>query len=142
MASQAISAYGSLLKRGDGNVPEVFTTVPEVQSISGPSTETDEAEVTTHSSAADGAFREFILTLIDAGSIEFDINYVPGNAVHQGVRSDFQNRTKRNWQIVLPGNAQTISFTGYVKTFSMEFPTDGPVTASVSVRLTGAVTFS
>lgn len=140
--SDAISAYGTLLKRGDGGAPETFTTVPEVRSISGPSTETDEAEVTTHSSAAAGAYREYILTLIDAGSIEFDINYVPSNVVHQGVLTDFQNRTKRNWQLVLPGNAQTISFTGYVKTFSLEFPTDDAVTASVSIRLTGGVNFS
>lgn len=142
MATQAISAYGTLLKRGDGGAPETFTTVPEVRSISGPSTETDEAEVTTHSSAAAGAYREFILTLIDAGSIEFDINYVPTDAVHIGVRSDFANRTKRNWQLVLPGSVQTISFTGYVKTFSLEFPTDDAVTAKVSIRLTGSVTFS
>jgi predicted secreted protein len=140
--SDAISAYGTLLKRGDGGAPETFTTVPEVRSISGPSTETDEAEVTSHSSAALGAYREFILTLIDAGSIEFDMSYVPANAVHIGVRTDFINRTKRNWQLVLPGGAQTISFTGYVKTFSLEFPTDDAVTASVSIRLTGGVTFS
>ena len=142
MATQAISAYGTLLKRGDGGAPQTFTTVPEVRSISGPSTETDEAEVTTHSSAAAGAYREYILTLIDAGSIEFDINYVPSDAVHQGVRSDFINRVKRDWQIVLPGSIQTISFSGYVKTFSLEFPTDDAITASVSIRLTGAVTFS
>lgn len=142
MATQALSAYGTLLKRGDGGAPETFTTVPEVRSISGPSTETDEAEVTTHSTAAAGAYREYILTLIDAGSIEFDINYVPSDAVHQGVRADFIARTKRNWQLVLPGNVQTISFTGYVKTFSMEFPVDDAITASVSIRLTGAVTFS
>jgi predicted secreted protein len=142
MATQALSAYGTLLKRGDSGAPETFTTVPEVRSISGPSTETDEAEVTSHSSAAAGAYREFILTLIDAGSIEFDMNYVPSDAVHQNLRSDFTSRTKRNWQLVLPGNAQTISFSGYVKTFSLEFPTDDAVTASVSIRLTGAVTFS
>lgn len=142
MATQALSAYGTLLKRGDGGAPETFTAVPEVQSISGPSTETDEAEVTTHSSAAAGAYREFILTLIDAGSIEFEINYVPGDAVQQGVRSDFTNRTKRNWQLVLPGSVQTISFTGYVKTFNLDFPTDDAIKASVSIRLTGAVTFS
>lgn len=142
MATLALSAYGTLLKRGDGGSPETFTTVPEVRSISGPSTETDEAEVTTHSSAAAGAYREFILTLIDAGSIEFDINYVPTDVVQQGVRSDFTNRTKRNWQLVLPGSVQTISFTGYVKTFSLDFPVDDAVTAKVSIRLTGAVTFS
>jgi hypothetical protein len=32
MATQALSAYGTLLKRGDGGAPETFTTVPEVQS--------------------------------------------------------------------------------------------------------------
>lgn len=142
MGTQALSAYGTLLKRGDGGAPETFTTVPEVRSISGPSTETDEAEVTTHSSAASGAYREFILTLIDAGSIEFDINYVPTDAVHLGLRNDFTGRTKRNWQLVLPGNVQTISFTGYVKTFNLDFPTDDSITAKVSIRLTGQVTFS
>lgn len=142
MPSNAISAYGTLLKRGDGGSPETFTTVPEVRSISGPSMETDEADVTTHSSAAFGAFREFILTLIDAGTIEFDINYVPSDSVHAGLRSDFLNRTKRNWQLVLPGNVQTISFAGYVKTIPLEFPVDGPITQKLTIRCTGAPTFS
>ncbi len=142
MASAAISAYGTLLKRGDGGSPETFTSVPEVRSISGPSMETDEADVTTHSSAAAGAFREFILTLIDAGTIEFDINYVPSDPVHIGLRTDFLARTKRNWQLVLPGAVQTISFAGYVKTMPFEFPTDGPVTQKLTIRCTGAPTFS
>lgn len=142
MSTQALSAYGTLLKRGDGGAPETFTTVPEVKSISGPSTETDEAEVTTHSSAAAGAFREFILTLIDAGSLEFDMNYVPTDVVQRGVRTDFLNRTIRNWQVVMPGNVQTISFAGYVKTFNFDFPTDDAITTKVSIRITGAVTFS
>lgn len=140
--SNAISAYGTLLKRGDGGSPETFSTIAEVRSISGPSMETDEAEVTTHSSAAAGAYREFILTLIDAGSIEFEINYVPSDATHIGVRNDFLNRTKRNYQIVLPGNVQTISFTGYVKSMPLEFPVDDAIKAKVSIRCTGAPTFA
>lgn len=142
MATAAISGYGTLLKRGDGGAPETFNTVGEVRSISGPSMETDEADVTTHSSAAAGAFREFILTLIDAGSVEFDINYVPADATHIGLRNDFLGRTKRNWQIILPGSIQTISFSGYVKTMPFEFPTDDAITAKISIRCTGAPTFS
>lgn len=142
MATQAISAYGTLLQRGDGGGPETFTTVPEVRSISGPSLETDEAEVTTHSSAAAGAFREYILTLIDAGTIEFEINYVPSDPVHIGIRTDFLNRTKRNWKLILPGSIQTISFTGYVKTMPLNFPVDDAIMANVTIRLTGAPTFS
>lgn len=142
MATQALSAYGTLLKRGDGGAPETFTTVPEVRSISGPTMETDEADVTTHSSAAAGAFREFILTLIDAGTVEFDINYVPTDAVHLGLRNDFLARTKRNWQLVLPGGVQTISFSAYVKTAPFEFPVDDAITQKLTLRCTGAPTFS
>ena len=120
MATAAISGYGTLLKIGDGGSPETFTTIGEVRSISGPSMETDEIDVTTHSSAAAGAFREFILGLIDAGSVEFDINYVPGDATHISLRTSFLARSLKNYQCVLPGAVQTISFAGYVKTMPFE----------------------
>lgn len=142
MPTQAISGYGTLLKRGDGGAPETFTTVGEVRSVSGPSMETDEADVTTHSSAASGAFKEFIMTLIDAGSIEFETNYVPSDPTHVGIRQDFLARTKRNWQIVLPGAIQTISFSAYVKSMPYEFPTDAAITQKISLRITGAPTWS
>jgi len=142
MPTAAISGYGTLLKRGDGGSPETFSTVGEVRSISGPSMETDEIDVTTHSSAAAGAFKEFIMGLIDAGSVEFDTNYVPSDGTHIGLRNDFLNRTKRNWQIVLPGAIQTISFAGYVKSMPFEFPVDDAITQKISIRCTGAPTFS
>lgn len=140
--SNAISAYGTLLKRGDGGGPETFTTVPEVRVLNGPTMETDEAEVTSHSSAAAGAFREFILTLIDLGTLDFEYNYVPTDAQHIGIRNDWQNRVKRNWQLVLPGSVQTISFTGYVKTHTFDFPVDDAMMVKGQIRLTGAPTFS
>ena len=142
MPSAAISGYGTLLKRGDAGSPETFSTVGEVRSMSGPSMETDEIDVTTHSSAAAGAFKEFIMGLIDAGSIEFDTNYVPSDPTHIGLRNDFLNRTKRNWQIVLPGAIQTISFAGYVKSMPFEFPVDDAIMQKISIRCTGAPTFS
>jgi predicted secreted protein len=142
MPTAAISGYGTLLKRGDGGAPETFTTVGEVRSISGPSMETDEADVTTHSSAAQGAFREFILTLIDAGTVEFETNYVPSDPTHIGLRTDFLARTKRNWQIVLPGSIQTISFAAYVKTIPFEFPVDDAMMQKITLRCTGAPAFS
>lgn len=140
--SNAISGYGSLLKRGDGATPEVFSNVGEVRSISGPSMEVSEEEVTTHASAAAGAFREFIATLIDAGQMEFEINYVPSDSTHVGLRSDLLGRVKRNFKLVLPGNIETISFTAFVKQAPYEFPTDGVIKQKVTLRITGAPTWS
>lgn len=140
--SNAISAYGTKIKRGDGGSPETFSDVGEVRSISGPSIEVDEQEVTTHSSAALGAFKEFIATLIDAGSIEFDINYVPSDITHQAIRSDLLLRRIGNWKIVLPGLVETISFKAFVKSAPYEFPTDNVVKQKIALRVTGAPTWS
>lgn len=137
-----ISAYGTLLKRGDGGAPETFTTVKDTSSITLNGLQTDEVETTTHSSAAAGAFREFKLTLIDPGTLEFDLNYDPSDATHINMRNDWLNRTTRNWQIVLPGAIQTISATGYVKGGPFDFAVDDVIKQRVSIRLTGAVTFS
>lgn len=131
---------GTLLKRGDGGNPETFTTVPNVKSISGPSTENDEVDITTHSST--GGYREFVTTLSDPGTVEFDMIYEPTDTQHIGIRTDFNNKTKRNWQIVLPGAAQTISFAAYVQAMPLEFPTDDVITMKVTLRLSGPPTFS
>jgi predicted secreted protein len=140
--SSALSGYGTLLKRGDGGAPEVFTTVAEVRSMTGPSMEVGETEVTTHSSAAAGSFREYIATLIDAGQIEFEINYVPSFPQHSGIRNDLLARTLRNWKIVLPGNIETVSFTAFVKAAPYEFPTDDAIKQKITLRITGAPVWS
>ena len=74
----AISAFGTLLKVGDGGGTEVFTTIAEVKEISGPSISVDTVELTTHSSS--GAWKEYLPTLIDAGEVTFDVNFIPTNA--------------------------------------------------------------
>jgi len=142
MPSKAVSAYGTLLKIGDGADPEVFTTVGEVQSISGPSFEIQEVDVTTHGSAAAGSYMESRPTLIDPGSVEFDINYVPDDATHIAIRTAALAKTVKNWKLELPGAVQTISFSGYIKSMPLEFPIDDVIKQKISVRLTGAVTFA
>lgn len=140
--SQAISGYGTLLKRGDGLSPEVFTTIAEVKNVQGPSMEVGETEVTSHDSALAGAFREFRATLIDGGTVEFDVNYVPSAATHQGLRNDLLNRTVRNFKIVLPGNIETISFAAFVKSAPYEFPTDDMIKQKITLRVTGTPVWS
>jgi hypothetical protein len=142
MPSQAKAGYGTLLKRGDGGSPEVFSTVGEVRNISGPTMEVGEAEVTTHSSAAAGSFREFVATLIDAGQIEFEVNYNPSDATHQGIRSDLLNRRTGNWKIVLPGGIETVTFSAFVKSAPYEFPTDDVIKQKITLRVTGAPVWS
>ena len=145
MSSQAIPAYGTLLKRSGataGQTPS-YSTLGEVKNISGPSTEVSTIDVTTHSSAASGNYREFIPSLIDPGTIEVDMNWVPEDTSHAAIWADLQARTKRDWQIVCVANPAgvkaTITFQAYVTGMPKEFPTDDVMSSKLTLRITGAL---
>lgn len=144
MSSNAIAAQGTLLKAGDGASPESFTTISEVMSISGPSFSAATVEVTNHSSGT--PWREFISTLLDAGEVSFDINFVPTGATHNastGILRDMTNRTRRNFKLVFPDAAPTAwAFTGVYTRFQSSEPTDGKITAAVTIKLSGAPTLT
>lgn len=137
---QARSGKGTLVKRGDAGSPETFTTIYGARSISFNGMEFDEVETTTHSSV--GKFREYMVTLADPGTLEFDINYDPTEPTHIGLRNDLFNATLRNYQLVFPGGIETVSVAGYVKSAPIEYPTDDVVTQKITIRLTGQPTFS
>lgn len=140
MPSNAVSAQGSLLKIGDGGGTEVFTTIAEVRSISGPTASVNLEDVTSHDSSA---WMEKIPTLIDAGEISFEINYTSHTTQDQ-LRTDMFARTKRNFQLVLVPLTpdETIAFAAYITGFEVDAPHDGVLRASVTLAITGAITWT
>ena len=142
MASAAIPAYGTLLKRETSFGSGTFVTVAEVKSMSGPTMKGDVIDVTTHSSAASGAWREKIASLLDPGEVSFSINLVPASAGHKALLTDFTGRVKTNYKFVFPDPGLTEwAFTGYTTQFSAKAETDGVLEADMTVTLTGAPTF-
>jgi hypothetical protein len=146
----AIAGYGTLLKRGtsaSGTSGNPFVTIAEVKNISGPSTEVSTIDVTTHASAVSGNYREFIPSLIDPGTIDVDMNWVPGNTTHSNLWTDLQNRTLRDWQIITPtmggaASGSTVSFTAYVVGMPKESPTDDVQSTKLHLRITGSLTIT
>lgn len=142
MASQAIPSYGTLLKRETSAGSGTFATIAEVKSIDGPGMKANQVDVTTHSSAAAGAWKEMIVTLLDPGDVKFMINLVPGSAGHKSLISDFTSRTKTNFQMIFPdGLSTTWAFAGYIIDFSAKAPTDGVLEANMTITISGAPTF-
>lgn len=140
MASGAIPAYGTLLKRDDGT--GTFTTIAEVKSMDGPSMECDVIDVTTHSSAAAGAWREKIASLLNPGEVSFSINLIPASSGHKTLIADFVGRTKRNFKFVFPDVGVTEwAFSGFVTKFGAKAETDGVLEVDLTVTLTGAPGF-
>lgn len=140
-----ISAFGTLLKIGDGGSPtESFTTIAEVTSIGGPALSLDPIETTHHAST--GGWREFIGGLLDGGEVSFDINYDPVGATHDastGLIADMVARTVRNFQLVFPDTGNTTwSFAALVTSFEPSEPVDDKLAASVTLKVSGQPTLA
>lgn len=142
--TDAIAAFGTLLKIGDGGSPESFTTIAEVTTIGGPSLGLDTIDATNHDSTA--GWEEVIGGILRSGEVTFDINYIPTDATHDastGLIADMVARTKRNFELVFPDTGSTTwSFTGLVSKFAPSAPVDGKLSASVSLKLSGQPTLA
>lgn len=139
-ASAASITNGTVIKRGDGATPEVFTAVPEVFNIVPPSDESTEINVTHLTSAA----KEVKFGLSDNGQVTLQMNYDADDATQEGLRTDKANKTLRNFQIVYPADiSETHAFAAYVLSFKVDpIAVDERITASCVLRVSGAVTIT
>lgn len=144
MATAAKSSFGTFLKLGDGASSETFTTISEVKDIKGPGLKLSMEEVTSHSSTA--GWVEKIGTLLDGGTITFEMNWLPAHATQSysaGLLKDMVNRTLRNFQLVVPA-ASTLTWTipAYVAEFQPDLKVKGAQVASVTLEISGQPTLT
>jgi len=137
MTSAAIDAQGTTIGRGDGGGSEVFTTIPEIATINGPSGSAAVLDVTSLSSTA----KEKRMGLPDEGQITLSGFFVPTNAQHTGLRTDRNAQTLRNFVITF-SEASTASFAAYVTNFSTSVGVDDTTKLDVTLEISGAVTWA
>jgi len=140
-ATTGLDAYGTKLKRGDGGTPEAFTTIANVTNLSPPPISREMYEATHH----DGpGWDEYIAGLLRGGEVSLDIDFVPTDSTHSyaaGMLKDMIDGTLRNWELDWPDSTPTTwSFSAYVATFTPAAPTNGKLTASLTLRISGQPT--
>lgn len=132
-----IETQGTTLKIGDAASPIVFTTIPQVVSIDGPTATTEEIDVTHLGSTA----KEFVAALPDYGSLNLEVEWDERDTVHSGIRTDFAAGTVRPFQLIDTGSPQTTySVNGYFKSLPLTFNANDVVRSNIEIRLTGAFT--
>lgn len=137
--TQAISGFGTLLKRNS-------TAVAEVVTIGGPSL-TRETIDATHLTSPD-RWREFIKGLKDGGEVSMDLNYLPWDSTHNvstGLLSDFNNDSSSldSYDMVFPDTAgTTFSFSAIVTKFEPNIAGDDKLAASVTLKISGKPTLA
>jgi predicted secreted protein len=126
----------------EGPVDNTITAdvdVAEIISFTGPGGAASVIDDTHLASTA----REKRMGLPDEGQISLEMNLVPDNSQHLGLKDDRNNRTKRAFKIILTdtGNME-LSFSGYVLNFSIAGAVDDVVKASIVIEIDGAVTWT
>lgn len=122
---------------GGTNGTEIFTTIAEVQSINFSGMTQQYVDV-THMESPSG-FREEIPTFKDPGTVDVQLSYVPSNAVQKSIIADNIANTLRNFTVTLP-DASHWDFAAYIANFSFQSPHDGKLSASIQLKIKGAVT--
>ena len=138
--SEARLGYSTKLKMGDGGSPENFTEIGEVGDLEiGDSIE--QIEVTNHQSP--GGRKEYIAALKDGSEVSIVVNYIPSNATHNratGLRG--KQGEVVNFQLIAPGETEVYNFSALVLGVSRSFPVQGVMQMTVSVKLTGADSYT
>lgn len=144
MTTAAKSSFGTFLKIGDAGSSETFTTIAEVKNIKGPGLKLNTEDVTSHSST--NGWKEIIGTILEAGEIGFEFNWLPAHATQSysaGLLKDMVNRTPRNFQLVVPAAATlTWSITAYVTKFEPDLKVKGAQVGSCTLEISGQPTLA
>ncbi len=120
---------------GGTATPVTFTNIANLKDFSGFDGSASELEVTNLDSVA----KEFKLGLTDPGAFSINIDYDSANAGHIALRARQVSGVLCNFKLTLP-NATVITFTGFIKKFSLAGGVDAIAKTSVDIRISGAIT--
>ena len=131
-----VDTTAKTITAGSGTAtPVSFTAVANMRDFSGFDGSASEIDVTNLDSTA----KEFLLGLTDAGQFTINIDYDNANAGHIALRAKQVSGASSNFKLTLP-NSNVITFTGYVKKFSLAGGVDAVAKTAVDIRVSGAVT--
>lgn len=139
MASPAIYSKTTLAVATGSGAP---TLIYGITNIGGPNLSRPEIDITTMESVA----KEYkAAALTDPGTLTFGLQYNPANAVHAYIVSQSANNVVGNdiFKITFSDGTDW-NFTGSFTAFNItaDDPSQGILTADVSVRLSGAINFN
>jgi predicted secreted protein len=122
------------------DISSVFTAIAQVVNLTPPSMEMGTSE-TTHLAST---WREYISSIPDGGEIELTIEYDSASSTHASLWSKFTGGAVESWQVVFNDVGDTlVAFSGIITGFEFdEVAVDNVVTATVKVKITGAVTIT
>jgi len=141
----AALGYGSLIKIGDSASPEQFTAVAKITSLNGISLTKDSPEITN--TASTGRAREYIVGLLDGGTIDFEFISLPNDTSQSGTNAKglayhiLNDTALRNFQLYINSTTPvTWTVSGIITNFSLSAVPSEAQTGSASIKVSGKPT--
>lgn len=131
----ALSGVGTKFRRWN-DATSSWETIAEVTNISGPNM----SRGTYDSTALDteGGYRTFISGFRDPGTLLLSMNF--NRDGYELMKGDFEDEVNKNYEILLPdADTTSLEFEGFVTECPLEVPTDGIITADISIQVSGKV---
>tara|TARA_Y100000361_G_scaffold37821_1_gene32377 strand:- start:12808 stop:13236 length:429 start_codon:yes stop_codon:yes gene_type:complete len=139
----AEKAYGLTFSYQHG-VDSTYDSLGSITDLSPPSVTKDTIEVTSH---GDSGIRKYIGGLVDFGEVSITVNYDPDDTAHTNFRTlaetpnDVADATNTGFKITYADTGATVlTFNGIVTGFEQEAPIDGQLSATITIKVSGAVT--
>lgn len=136
-AVEANTLGGTAYTSGGTATPAAWTQVNNFKTIKGFDGKTAKLDATNLSSLA----KEYRAGLIDPGMFSFDVDVDVSDAGQVALQNYRANATLANFKLTLP-NAHTATFTGFVESFPWDGGVDKILSATVSIIITGPVTYA
>lgn len=137
------TAYETVLQVNTAST--TYVAIAQVRDISGPSMTQDAVETTARDTSK---WRTFTPGLRDGGEVTFDLIYDPDLATHSATNTTsglvyfLLNGSAKNFRLVMSqSGGDYFEFSGIVTAFTPETPLEDVMTASCTIKVTGAVTF-
>lgn len=136
-ASEAVIGYGTIIEVENAAGSGVFVELGEVTSITPPNDAVDQIEVTHMQSP--NRTKEFIAGLSDPGEMSVEINHIPGSDTDEFVIAWRTSGEKRSTRIVYPNSGPTDTFPTFVLGYSPTLAVADKLSATLNLKVAGAV---
>lgn len=122
-----------------------YTDIAQVRDVKGPSYGANAIDVSTRDSTSQS--KEFVYGEREAGEVVFAVVFDPDLTTHSmtqtgGMGTDLRAGTIGDFALVFPNETTTATFSALVTKYEPTAPYDGALTADVTLRITGPVSWA
>lgn len=138
-ATAAKTGFGITFGR-ESATPGTYTTLAQVTDVTPPGASREVVDGTHHGST--GGWREFISSLRSQKDGSLVLNYEPGGDAWDDLKADLDDDDPHKYKITFPGGTESVIFTAFVTDLTPATPMADKMTLAVTLKPTGAPTWS